>query len=74
MQGAASDWVRAAGPVIVVAKISTEPAPLVLPPRDGGYLKNRFRQAWESIAGQLLPATAVRKTMLPLHERVVIGG
>jgi hypothetical protein len=45
MQGAASDWVRAAGPVIVVAQISTEPAPLVLPPRDGGYLKNRFRQA-----------------------------
>lgn len=33
------------GPSLVVAKVSTEPVPLVLPPRDGAYLKNRFRQA-----------------------------
>jgi thiamine pyrophosphate-dependent acetolactate synthase large subunit-like protein len=33
------------GPVLVVAKITTDPVPLVLPPRDGAYLKNRFRSA-----------------------------
>ncbi len=32
------------GPVLVVVKVSTEPAPLVLPPRDGAVLVSRFRQ------------------------------
>jgi len=31
------------GPTLVVAKVAAEPTPLVLPPRDGTYLKNRFR-------------------------------
>lgn len=39
------DLLNAAGPIVVVAKINPDPAPLVLPPRDGGYLKARFRQA-----------------------------
>lgn len=39
------DLLNAAGPVVVVAKINAEPGARVLPPRDGGYLKNRFRQA-----------------------------
>lgn len=36
---------RQPGPVFVSAKITTEPAPLVLPPRDGTVLKHRFRRA-----------------------------
>jgi thiamine pyrophosphate-dependent acetolactate synthase large subunit-like protein len=39
---ARSDLLGAAGPVIVVGTAS---AALVLPPRDGPYLKNRFRHA-----------------------------
>jgi thiamine pyrophosphate-dependent acetolactate synthase large subunit-like protein len=39
------DLLGSEGPVIVVAKISPASAPLVLPPRDGGYLKTRFRAA-----------------------------
>jgi thiamine pyrophosphate-dependent acetolactate synthase large subunit-like protein len=35
----------AAGPVFVVFKVSAERDPLVLPPRDGAYLKHRFREA-----------------------------
>jgi thiamine pyrophosphate-dependent acetolactate synthase large subunit-like protein len=35
----------APGPVFVVVKVSSGRDPLVLPPRDGAYLKNRFRQA-----------------------------
>ena len=33
------------GPVFAVVKVMTASAPMVLPPRDGAYLKNRFRQA-----------------------------
>ena len=35
----------AAGPVFVAFKVSGERDPLVLPPRDGAYLKHRFREA-----------------------------
>jgi hypothetical protein len=41
----APELLDAAGRVVVVAKISPEPAPLVLPPRDGFYLKTRVCQA-----------------------------
>ena len=34
-----------AGPVFVDVKVSTDRAPLILPPRDGTHLKLRFRQA-----------------------------
>lgn len=36
---------QSAGPVLVVIKVTTTAAPTVLPPRDGTYIKNRFRQA-----------------------------
>ena len=35
----------ARGPVFIVAKVCAETPPLVLPPRDGETLKNRFREA-----------------------------
>jgi thiamine pyrophosphate-dependent acetolactate synthase large subunit-like protein len=35
----------AQGPLFFQVKISAESAPLVLPPRDGAYLKHRFREA-----------------------------
>ena len=35
----------APGPVLYVAKVRAEPLPLALPPRDGAYLKDRFRHA-----------------------------
>ena len=33
------------GPVMVVFKVSADKAPLVLPTRDGPWIKNRFRRA-----------------------------
>ena len=33
------------GPLFAQVKISDDPGPLVLPPRDGAHLKTRFRQA-----------------------------
>ena len=36
---------NASGPVFAVAKIMAEKLPFVLPPKDGAYLKDRFRQA-----------------------------
>lgn len=36
---------RGEGPVFRVAKVLVEKLPLVLPPRDGAHLKERFRQA-----------------------------
>ncbi|MFN4088145.1 MAG: thiamine pyrophosphate-dependent enzyme [Alphaproteobacteria bacterium] len=33
------------GPVFVLIRISADPVPMVLPPKDGAYLKTRFRQA-----------------------------
>jgi thiamine pyrophosphate-dependent acetolactate synthase large subunit-like protein len=32
------------GPVLYVAKVRAEPLPFALPPKDGAYLKDRFRQ------------------------------
>jgi thiamine pyrophosphate-dependent acetolactate synthase large subunit-like protein len=34
---------RTPGPVMAVAKVIDETLPMVVPPRDGGYLKTRFR-------------------------------
>jgi thiamine pyrophosphate-dependent acetolactate synthase large subunit-like protein len=34
-----------AGPVLATIKVSTDPAPISLPPRDGPYLRSRFREA-----------------------------
>jgi len=36
---------RSEGPLFAQIKISADKLPLVLPPRDGTYLKNRFREA-----------------------------
>ena len=36
---------RGAGPFFYQVKIASEQLPLVLPPRDGSYLKHRFREA-----------------------------
>jgi thiamine pyrophosphate-dependent acetolactate synthase large subunit-like protein len=36
---------RAPGPVFAAVKVSAERPPMALPPRDGAYLKHRFRQA-----------------------------
>jgi thiamine pyrophosphate-dependent acetolactate synthase large subunit-like protein len=33
------------GPVLYAAKVRAEPLPFALPPRDGAFLKDRFRQA-----------------------------
>jgi hypothetical protein len=69
---ARSDLLGAAGPVIVVAKIGAEPAPLVLPPRDGPYLKDRFRQALLGEHG--VPRPLPEGLVLPLNERTGAGG
>ena len=36
---------EAPGPVFLTVKVKAEPLPRVLPPRDGAYLKDRFRAA-----------------------------
>jgi thiamine pyrophosphate-dependent acetolactate synthase large subunit-like protein len=33
------------GPVLVTVKVATDPVPAILPPRDGPYLRSRFREA-----------------------------
>jgi thiamine pyrophosphate-dependent acetolactate synthase large subunit-like protein len=35
----------APGPILYVAKVRAEPLPFALPPKDGAYLKDRFRRA-----------------------------
>jgi thiamine pyrophosphate-dependent acetolactate synthase large subunit-like protein len=35
----------APGPILYVAKVRAEPLPFALPPKDGAYLKDRFRDA-----------------------------
>jgi thiamine pyrophosphate-dependent acetolactate synthase large subunit-like protein len=43
---AALPQIRSApGPVLYVAKVRAEPLPFALPPKDGAYLKDRFRLA-----------------------------
>jgi len=36
---------KAAGPIAIIIKVKAENPPRVLPPRDGAFLKNRFRAA-----------------------------
>jgi thiamine pyrophosphate-dependent acetolactate synthase large subunit-like protein len=36
---------EAPGPVLAVLKVDTAKVPLIMPPRDGAYLKDRFREA-----------------------------
>lgn len=36
---------EAPGPLFAAIKVTTDPVPMVLPPRDGTYLKHRFREA-----------------------------
>ena len=69
---ARSDLLGATGPAIIVAKIGTDPAPLVLPPRDGPYLKDRFRHAL--LGEHSVPRPPPEGPLLPLHERTVTGG
>ena len=40
-----ADIHSAAGPLLAQVKVAPDKLPLVLPPRDGAYLKNRFREA-----------------------------
>ena len=40
-----SDIHRAKGPLFYQVKVRRDPVPLVLPPREGAYLKHRFREA-----------------------------
>ncbi|HZP91491.1 MAG TPA: thiamine pyrophosphate-dependent enzyme [Burkholderiales bacterium] len=40
-----ADIHRAEGPLFVQIKVAQDKLPLVLPPRDGAHLKNRFREA-----------------------------
>ncbi|MBI4195239.1 MAG: aldehyde dehydrogenase [Betaproteobacteria bacterium] len=35
---------RQPGPAFAAVKVTTETAPIILPPRDGAHLKNRFRE------------------------------
>ena len=43
--GVRSGVYRGGGPLFYQVKVKTDPAPLVLPPRDGAHLKHRFREA-----------------------------
>ncbi len=45
LESAFSDLRRGAGPVFYAIKVRAEDLPLVLPPRDGEHLKDRFRAA-----------------------------
>jgi thiamine pyrophosphate-dependent acetolactate synthase large subunit-like protein len=36
---------KATGPVLATVKVGTDPEPTTLPPRDGPYLRSRFREA-----------------------------
>jgi thiamine pyrophosphate-dependent acetolactate synthase large subunit-like protein len=41
----AAQLFTAAGPLFAAIKVSTAPSPTSLPPRDGAYLRSRFREA-----------------------------
>ena len=45
LDAAATRLLEAPGPVLVVAKVAAVPVPVSLPPRDGPYLRSRFREA-----------------------------
>ncbi len=46
---------RTPGPVMAVAKVVDEQLPMAVPPRDGGYLKTRFRVAMLGEKAATLP-------------------
>jgi thiamine pyrophosphate-dependent acetolactate synthase large subunit-like protein len=45
LDAAIPDILGAPGPAVFVIKVRAEPLPFVLPPKDGAYLKDRFRLA-----------------------------
>jgi thiamine pyrophosphate-dependent acetolactate synthase large subunit-like protein len=45
LSAALPPWYGAPGPLLLDIKVTAEPVPLVLPPRDGEHLKDRFREA-----------------------------
>lgn len=45
LEAAAAVLMAAAGPVLAAVKVSADPAPMVLPERDGAALRARFRDA-----------------------------
>ena len=45
LDGAIELLFNAAGPVLVAVKVGTAPTPTSLPPRDGPWLRSRFREA-----------------------------
>jgi thiamine pyrophosphate-dependent acetolactate synthase large subunit-like protein len=45
VSGVRSEIHRGRGPLFYQVKIGNDPVPLVLPPREGSYLKHRFREA-----------------------------
>jgi thiamine pyrophosphate-dependent acetolactate synthase large subunit-like protein len=45
LEARALKLLAARGPLFTVIKVSTDPAPTALPPRDGPYLRSRFREA-----------------------------
>ena len=45
LEAAMALFYKLKGPVFVNIKVTTNPVPNVLPPRDGSWLKHRFRQA-----------------------------
>jgi thiamine pyrophosphate-dependent acetolactate synthase large subunit-like protein len=45
LEARAPKLLAARGPLFTVIKVSTDPAPTALPPRDGPYLRSRFRDA-----------------------------
>ncbi|NIE82706.1 MULTISPECIES: thiamine pyrophosphate-dependent enzyme [unclassified Burkholderia] len=45
LEDAVESLLNGAGPVLATVKVSTDPAPVQLPPRDGPYLRSRFREA-----------------------------
>ncbi len=45
LEAAMPMFYKTKGPVFINIKVTTDPVPNVLPPRDGAWLKHRFRQA-----------------------------
>ena len=45
LESLAAQLFTAAGPLFAAVKVSTAPGPTSLPPRDGAYLRSRFREA-----------------------------
>ena len=51
LDAAIPQMLEGAGPSVFVIKVRAEPLPFVLPPKDGAYLKDRFRKALLGDAG-----------------------